>query len=125
MGDVAECLRHQLLASVADDVAQPLVDLQPTAVRSDAGNTDCGVLEGGPEPRPAIAQRLDLLTTLARVLCHLYHKTAFYQHIRIWRAGLTDHVGIYSYISNKYYYTSRRIVVTRWVDALHIQSAEA
>jgi hypothetical protein len=78
MSDVAECLRHQLLATVADDVAQPLIDLQPTAVTSDAGNTDGGVFKGGPEPRPTIAQRLDLLMTLARAL---YHETTFSQHI--------------------------------------------
>src|SRR5262245_33039441 len=103
MSDVAECLRHQLLASVADDVAHPLVDLQPTAVRSDAGNTDCGVLEGGPEPRPAIAQRLDLLTTLARAL---YHKTTFYQHNLNLPSGDNRHCWFLSYLSNRYHYTS-------------------
>src|SRR5262245_28529631 len=81
MGDVAECLRHQLLASVADDVAQPLIDLQPTAVRSDAGNTDGGVLEGGPESRTAIAQRLDLLLTLARAPYHEDHLLPTYLNL--------------------------------------------
>src|SRR5215470_286367 len=122
MGDVAECLRHQLLASVADDVAQPLVDLQPTAVRSDAGNTDGGVLEGGPEPRPAIAQRLNLLLTLARAL---YHEITFYEYNLNLPRYAHKLCCDYSYISNRYHYTSRRIVVTRWGDAFYIQTAGA
>src|SRR5215510_1600084 len=110
MGDVAKCLRHQLLASVADDVAHPLVDLQPTAVRSDAGNTDGGVLEGGPEPRPAIAQRLNLLMTLARAL---YHKITFYEYNLNLPGDANRLCRDYNYQSNRYHYTSRRIAVTR------------
>src|SRR5262249_53755032 len=119
---VAECLRHQLLASVADDVAQPLVDLQPTAIRSDTGNTNGGVLESGPEPRPAIAQRLNLLMTLARAL---YHKTTFYEDDLNLPRNANRLCCDYNYISNRYHYTSRRIAVTRWVDAFHIQTADA
>src|SRR5262249_18452929 len=73
MGDVGESLRHQLLAGVTDDVAQPLVYLQPMAIRSDAGNTDSGILEDGPEPRLTIADRLDALLTLTQTL-HLIVK---------------------------------------------------
>src|SRR5215475_1063503 len=68
MGDVGECLRHQFLAVVADDVAPPLIDLQPAAVWSHAGDADGGVLEDRPEPRLAIAGRLDVLLTLAQAL---------------------------------------------------------
>jgi hypothetical protein len=68
MGDGGECRRHQFLARVTDDVAKPLIDLQPVAIRSDAGNTDCSVLEDGPETRPAIAKRLDILLTFAQAL---------------------------------------------------------
>src|SRR5262249_9141809 len=68
MGDVGESLRHQFLAVVPDDVAQPLIDLQPTAIRSHAGDADSGVLEDSPEPRLAIAGRLDVFLTLAQSL---------------------------------------------------------
>src|SRR5262245_65666078 len=68
MGDVGESLCHQFLPGVTDDVAQPLIDLQPVAVRSDAGYADCGVLEDGSEPALAFAQRLDALLTLAQAM---------------------------------------------------------
>src|SRR5262249_51967467 len=68
MGDVVEGLRHRLLAGVADDVAETLIDLQPAAVRSDAGNADGGVLEDGTEPRLAIKDCLNALLNLARAL---------------------------------------------------------
>src|SRR5262252_460658 len=68
MGDVDESLCHQLIPGVTDDVAQPLVDLQPAAVRSDAGNADRGVLEDGSEPRLAIAQRLDVRQIFSQAL---------------------------------------------------------
>jgi hypothetical protein len=55
------------------DVAKPLVDLQPTAIRSDAGDADRRVFKGGSEPRLAIAERLDVLLTLAQAL-HLVVK---------------------------------------------------
>src|SRR5262249_22441491 len=68
MGDVGESLRHQFLAVVPDDVAQPLIDLQPAAVWSHACDADGGVLEDRPEPRLAIAGRLDVFLTLGQAL---------------------------------------------------------
>src|SRR5215471_2576012 len=68
MGDLGESLCHQFLSGVTDDVAQPLIDLEPVTVRSDAGDADGGVLEDGSEPRLAIAQRLDILQTFSQAL---------------------------------------------------------
>src|SRR5215813_1016968 len=68
MGDVDESLCHQFFSRVTDDVAQPLIDLQPVTVRSDAGDADGGVLEDRSEPRLAIAQRLDILQIFSQAL---------------------------------------------------------
>jgi hypothetical protein len=46
---VGEGCRQQFLARVTEHVAQPLVDLQPTAIRSDAGDADGRVLKNRPE----------------------------------------------------------------------------
>src|SRR5262249_13639986 len=100
MGDFAECLRHQFLASVADDVAQSLVDLQPAAVRSDAGDADGGVFEDGPARCIVIAQRLDLLIILAQVLYHTDHLLPIYLNLP---SDANRPCYYYSYISGKYY----------------------
>src|SRR5215510_13125564 len=79
MGDVAEGLRHQFLAGVPDYVAQPLIDFQPVSIRSDAGDSDGGVLKDAPEPRLAVVERLNALLTLAQALCFVVRPPADFQ----------------------------------------------
>ena len=62
MRDVLEGPGEQLLAGVADDIAQPFVDAQEAAVGIAVRDTDSRVLKGAAESLLALAQcapRLD------------------------------------------------------------------
>jgi hypothetical protein len=49
VGDVLEAAAQELLARVADDGAEAVVDPQPAAVETDVRHADGGVVERGPE----------------------------------------------------------------------------
>ena len=66
MGEVLEGLGEQLFARVAELFTQPRVDPQPAPVEADMRDADRGLLEGRPEPRLALAQRLGGACLLVR-----------------------------------------------------------
>src|ERR671921_327793 len=58
LGYVLESLLQQLLTTVANDIAQPLVDPQPSSVQRIVGDADGCLLECGPKALLALPERL-------------------------------------------------------------------
>ena len=67
MGDVLEGLLEELLTGVADDIAELLVDAQPSAVEPDVRNPHRGLLEGRAEPIFSLSCRVLLALALGDV----------------------------------------------------------
>ncbi len=57
MGDLLERLLQELGLRVAEDRAEAPVDTEPSPVQADMGDAHPRLLEGGAEPRLALAQR--------------------------------------------------------------------
>ena len=85
VGYVLEGALEEFSAGVADDLAQLLVDPEPAAV----GDTDRGLLEGGPEARLALLE--GLLGPLA--LCDVERDASLGDTKRSCREGLAASAG--------------------------------
>jgi hypothetical protein len=80
MGDVLKGALEQLLARIADDVAQLLVHAQPLAAETDVGDAYGSLLEGGPESLLAPAQILLVPTGLQSLRLRLMPRRAHGRH---------------------------------------------
>ena len=61
MGDVLEGALQQLIRGIAEDVAQPLIDACPVAIRCNMGYAYCSLFKGGAEALFTLAQGLHVL----------------------------------------------------------------
>jgi hypothetical protein len=72
IGDLLEGLLQQLLAGIAEDIAELVVDPQPPSVQRGVGDADSGLLEGNPETLLTLSKLLLRLLLLGEVVCKQY-----------------------------------------------------